>query len=129
MGLFFISRQEFSKMQQSNKKVRKKLRGQMTTLKRRMDGCDVQHQTHVDHNRRHDDATKSLTKAIEDLTLVIQNIKKEKEADNIIISRAKDNYTAWDVIVDIAKKVSAVVGAGLVLASAGYGILHYMEII
>ena len=125
MGLFFVTRKEFNIMRQADRKTKKRV----ASLESRMTGCDAQHQTHIDHNRRHDDATKSLTKAIEDLTLAIQSIKKEREADNIIISRAKDNYTAWDVIVDIAKKVSAVVGAGLVLTSAGYGILHYMEII
>lgn len=125
MGLFFVSRQEFDIMKRADSKTKKKV----AELESRMNGCDVQHQTHIDHNRRHDDATKSLTKAIEDLTVVIQNIKKEKEADSIIISRAKDNYTAWDVIVDIAKKVSAVVGMGAVIVSACYGVIHYLGVI
>lgn len=124
MGLIFISQQEFNKMKKDNRK----LKDNVTHLNSKMVECDTQHVTHAAHNRRHDDAMNGLTEAVKELTGVIQGIKKKEEIDDVTINRTKNNYTAWDTVVETSKQVSAIVGVSALLISAGYGILKYLGV-
>lgn len=118
--------------QRETKKMKKEIavhRRELDHLNSKMTECDTQHLTHAAHNRRHDDAMNGLTEAVKELTGEIRGIKKKEEIDDVTLNRTKNNYTAWDTIIETSKQVSAIVGAGALLISAGYGILKYVGII
>lgn len=125
MGFVLFNQQETKKM----KKQIVVLKREVDHLKSKMTECDAQHLTHTAHNRRHDDAMNGLTEAVKELTGEIRGIKKKEELDDITINRTKNNYTAWDTIIETSKQVGAIVGAGALLVSAGYGILKYLGVI
>jgi len=111
------------------KKRMRLLEGQSAQHESKHIECAIKHENHEAHNRRHDDAMNGLTEALKELTIEIRGIKKKEEIDDITINRTKNNYTTWDTIIETSKQVGAIVGAGALLVSAVYGILHYMEII
>ena len=114
----------------SNKEV-KKLKRRQAILEAKMVACDTQHAEQVGHNRRYDDIVhelKPLVPAVRELTEAVKSLKQKDASDAPVIARVQNDFTTWDTISEVAKRLGAIGGMIALLISAGYGLLNLLGV-
>ena len=123
MGFVFISSKERGDIMRTIKRNRRRI----NNLERRLNTCDTERIQHHNSIQKHDDVMLGLTGAIKELTGAFQEFKKELKDEMPTIKRSKDNFTTWDTIKSGAQGFSAIIGAGVLLASTLYSIFVIMK--
>jgi len=123
MGFVFISAKERGDIMRNIKRNRRRI----DNLERRLNACDTERMQHHNSIQKHDDVMLGLTGAIKELTETFQEFKKELKDDMPTIKRSKDNFTTWDTIKSGAQGFSAIIGAGVLLASTLYSVFVIMK--
>lgn len=109
----------------------KKLKRRQATLEAQMVACSNQHAEQVGHNRRYDDIVhelKPLVPAVRELTEAVRSLKQKDASDTPVITRVQNNFTTWDTISEVAKRLGAIGGMIALLISAGYGLLNLLGV-
>lgn len=112
----------------SNKKIKKRL----LKLEGRQNDCDTKHENQQLHNRRHDDSFRELiplVPAVKELTEAVKGLKQRDLDRSPLETRVKNNFTAWDVWIETSKQIKDIVGSLMLVSSAAYGLLKFLEVI
>ena len=109
----------------------KELGQRQATLESQMIVCSNKHAEQVGHNRRYDDIVhelKPLVPAVRELTEAVRSLKQKDASDAPVITRVQNNFTTWDTISEVAKRLGAIGGMIALLISAGYGLLNLLGV-
>ena len=118
MGFVFISSKERGNIMRNIKRNRRRLQN----IERRIDTCDTERFQNKAAIQKHDASMIGLTDAVKQLTEEFREYRRELKEDMPTIKRSKDNFTTWDTIKSGAQGFSAIIGAGVLLASTLYSV-------
>ena len=123
MGFVFISSKERSDIMRNIKRNRRRLQN----IERRIDTCDTERFQNKAHIQKHDASMIGLTDAVKQLTEEFREYRRELKENMPTIKRSKDNFTTLDTIKSVAQGFSAIIGAGVLLASTLYSVFVIMK--
>lgn len=123
MGFVFLSSKERGVMMKDLKRNRRRI----SNLERRLNTCDTERIQHREDIQKHDTSMLGLTDAVRQLTEEFREYRRELKEGLPTIKRSKDNFTTWDTIKSGAQGFSAIIGAGVLLASTLYSIFVIMK--
>ena len=123
MGFVFISSKERGDIMRNIKRNRRRLQN----IERRIDTCDIERFQNKAHIQKHDASMIMLTDAVKQLTEEFREYRRELKENMPTIKRSKDNFTTWDTIKSVAQGFSAIIGAGVLLASTLYSVFVIMK--
>ena len=123
MGFVFISSKERSDIMRNIKRNRRRLQN----IERRINTCDTERFQNKAHIQKHDASMIGLTDAVKQLTEEFRDYRRELKENMPTIKRSKDNFTTLDTIKSVAQGFSAIIGAGVLLASTLYSVFKIMQ--
>ena len=123
MGFVFISSKERGDIMRNIKRNRRRLQN----IERRIDTCDIERFQNKAHIQKHDASMIGLTDAVKQLTEEFREYRRELKENMPTIKRSKDNFTTLDTIKSVAQGFSAIIGAGVLLASTLYSVFVIMK--